>query len=163
MARKIGKQMGPFDCILTSQIPRTVETALAMGFAVDEQWEALGAIPAEVFEEIGHQERWTWAAPFRTFAEVISRDGATAHMGKHQQALWVKALESVPTNGNVLILSHGRIIEAGLVTCVPDEDFSRWGAPFHHCEGVRMKYHEGRFTDVQLLRIEELHLTRKSC
>jgi hypothetical protein len=35
LAREIGSQIGPFDLVLTSHSPRTLETAIAMGFAVD--------------------------------------------------------------------------------------------------------------------------------
>jgi broad specificity phosphatase PhoE len=125
-----------------------------MGFAVDQQMEALGDIPPEVAAEIGHHERWMWDTPFSMFARFIHQGGPTAGMGRRQQEAWLNALESVPANRSVLVISHGRVIGAGLVTCVPGEDFSSWGSPFRHCEGVRLTYEEGRFRDVQLLRIQ---------
>lgn len=152
MAREIGSHLGPFDLVLTSHSPRTLETAIAMSFAVDEQLEALGDIPQEVVEEIGHHERWAWEHPFLTFARFVVRGGPTARMGKRQQEAWMNALESVPADGNILVISHGRVIESGLVTCIPDGDFTSWGAPFRHCEGIRMNFAEGRFTDVQFRR-----------
>jgi hypothetical protein len=99
LAREIGSQIGPFDLVLTSQSPRTLETAVAMGFAVDEQLEALGDIPQEVIEEIGHHERWAWEYPFLTFARFVDRGGPTARMGKRQEEAWMNALESAPANG----------------------------------------------------------------
>ncbi len=88
-ARRIGEKIGPFDLVITSRISRTLETALAMGFAVDEQQEVLGDIPADVWEEIGHQERWTWEEPFVMFAEIIARNGPTSWMGRRQKEAWV--------------------------------------------------------------------------
>lgn len=152
LAREIGNHIGTFDLVLTSHNPRTLETAIAMGFAVDEQLEALGDITPEVMEEIGHHERWTWEYPFLTFAQFVDRGGPTARMGKRQQEAWMNALESAPANGSLLVISHGRVIESGLVTCIPDGDFISWGAPFRHCEGIKMNYAEGRFTDVQFRR-----------
>src|SRR5262245_46512870 len=67
-ARRIGDGIGPFDRVLTSAVPRTLETAIAMGFAVDSQLDVLGAIPPDVWAEIGHHERWEWDAAFATFA-----------------------------------------------------------------------------------------------
>ena len=151
-ARRIGEQMGPFDLVLASQVPRTLETAIAMGFSVDDQLDVLGTIPAGVWDEIGHQERWTWAEPFVMFARIIGKDGAAARLGRQQRATWIQALESVPADGRVLIISHGRVIESGLVTCFPDADFATWGAPFQHGEGIRMGYRDGRFTHVQFRR-----------
>jgi broad specificity phosphatase PhoE len=123
------------------------------GFAVDDQLDALGDITPEVVDEIGHHERWLWERLFVQFAQVVARDGATAHMGRRQQEAWVQALEAVPPNGRVLVISHGRVIESGLVTCFPHGDFAAWGAPFQHCEGVRLRYEAGQFTDVHFLRI----------
>ena len=76
-ARRIGVEIGPFNLVVTSHIPRTLETAIAMGFAVDDQWNVLGDIPASVWDEIGHHERWTWEAPFVQFTQVTARGGAT--------------------------------------------------------------------------------------
>lgn len=152
-ARRIGRNRGPFDLVLTSLIPRTLETALAMGFAVDDQWEVLGDIPTEVWDEIGHQERWAWNNPFAVFAQIAAADGPTALMGRRQQEAWTQALESVHLEGKVLVISHGRVIEAGLVTCAPGADFGTWGSPFQHGEGIRMHYDQGRFTDVQFQRL----------
>jgi broad specificity phosphatase PhoE len=153
LARKVGGETGPFDLVLTSLVPRTLETAVAMGFAVNDQLEALGDLPPAVSEEIGHHERWAWEEPFVTFAHVARQGGPTARMGERQRQAWVRALESVSSGGRVLIISHGRIIESGLVTCIPDGDFAAWGASFHHCEGVRMTFQEGRFQGVELLRV----------
>src|SRR5512145_3096920 len=37
LARLVGQNLGPFDRVITSTLPRAFETAIAMGFAVDEQ------------------------------------------------------------------------------------------------------------------------------
>jgi broad specificity phosphatase PhoE len=152
LARTIGATLGPFDLVLTSHIPRTLETAIAMGFAVDDQLEALGDIPADVAHEIGHHDRWAWATPFVTFAQVVARGGATARMGQRQRETWAQALDSAPAHGRVLVISHGRVIEAGLVTCLPSGDFAAWGASFQHCEGVQMRYDAGQFADIHFFR-----------
>jgi hypothetical protein len=120
---ELGGEIGSFDLVLTSTVPCTVETAIAMGFAVDDQLEVLGDLRADVWEEIGHHDRWSWAEPFVTFAQFVRQGGPTSKMGKQQRDAWVRALESVPTGRLVLIISHGRIIEPGLVTCLPDADF----------------------------------------
>src|SRR5262249_15489848 len=153
LARRIGGEIGPFDLVLTSLVPRTLETAIAMGFAVNDQLEALGELSPEALEEIGHHERWAWEEPFITFAHFVRQGGATTRMGERQRKAWVRALDSVPSGGRVLIISHGRIIESGLVTCIPDGDFAAWGSSFRHCEGARITFAEGRFYGAQLLRV----------
>lgn len=155
LARAVGAEIGPFDLVLTSCVPRTLETAVAMGFAVDDQLDALGDLPPDVYDEVGHHERWTWEAPFTRFAQLIACGGATARLGQRQREVWSQALESIPAHGRVLVVSHGRIIESGVVTCFPDEDVSNWGAPFQHCEGVRLRYECEHFTAIQFLRLPQ--------
>ncbi|MDQ2741632.1 MAG: hypothetical protein M3Z66_04960, partial [Chloroflexota bacterium] len=41
LARRTGNQMGPFDRVITSTVARAYETAIAMGFAVDQQDDRL--------------------------------------------------------------------------------------------------------------------------
>ena len=41
-ARRAGEGLGRFDRVVTSTVPRAFETAIAMGYAVDEQIEQLG-------------------------------------------------------------------------------------------------------------------------
>jgi broad specificity phosphatase PhoE len=151
-ARHIGERLGPYDLVLTSHIPRTLETALAMGFAVDDQLAVLGDIAPDVWVEIGHHERWAWEEPFAVFAQIMAQGGATARLGQAQRQAWKEALEVVPDGGRVLIISHGRVIEAGLVACFPDGDYATWGAPFHHGEGARLTYADGCFTQLVFYR-----------
>ncbi len=155
LARTVGETTGPFDLVLTSTVPRTLETAIALGWAVDEQLAVLGDLPPAVLAEIGHHARWTWAAPFARFAAIVGSGGATARLGRQQEETWRQALEAVPAQGRVLVISHGRIIEAGLVTCFPDGAFAQWGAPFGHLEGVELQYSGSSFTQVRFLRVDQ--------
>lgn len=154
LAREIGMQSGPFDRVLTSYISRTLETAIAMGFAVDCVVEALGDIPVDVVEEIGHHDRWAWEQPFVEFAQFVRRGGPTTRLGLQQVKIWTDVVETVSDVGRVLIVSHGRVIEAGLVAAVPEGNFASWGPPFGHGEGVRLSYTRGRFSVEQFLRVE---------
>jgi broad specificity phosphatase PhoE len=48
LARRVGEGVGPFDRVVTSTLPRAFETAIAMGFAVDEQIALLAGMGADV-------------------------------------------------------------------------------------------------------------------
>ncbi len=95
LARRVGAGTGPFDRVVTSQITRTLETAVAMGFAVDEQLAVLTEIEADARAEAGHHERWTWEEPFVTFVGLVA-----------------------------LVVSHGLVIEVWQVSGadIPDPD-----------------------------------------
>jgi hypothetical protein len=75
LARKVGESMGPFAYVVTSVSPRAIETAIAMGFAVDDTIELpSGYVPGEV----DHHDQWRWPRPYRTYAELIARPSGLA-------------------------------------------------------------------------------------
>lgn len=153
LARRVGASIGPFDRVVTSRITRTLETAIAMGFAVDEQLEVLGRIEPDVWAEVGHHERWGWDEPFVAFARLVGEGGATARLGRAQAEAWREIVRGVPEGGRALVISHGRVIESGSVTCFPDADHAAWGTPFGKCEGLRLTYEGDRWSGAELLRV----------
>ena len=78
LARRIGSTSGPFERVVTSTLPRAFETAIAMGFAVDEQLDALSMMAAGVEDEIN------WDAGFAAWARAIKRGGAAARFAQVQ-------------------------------------------------------------------------------
>jgi broad specificity phosphatase PhoE len=153
LARRVGSELGPFDRVVTSHITRTLETAVAMGFAVDDQWPVLGEITPEVWAEIGHHERWSWSEPFVAFARLMPQGGPTARLGRAQAEAWQAIAEALPEGGRALVISHGRVIESGAVTCYPHANHATWGAPFGKCEGLRLTYRNGAWIAPELLRV----------
>ena len=153
LARRIGTASQQFDFVYTSTVPRTRETAIAMGFAVDEEIDALGLIPDDLATEMGHHDRWSWEHPFVTFRSLVEQGGPIARLGETQRRTWVNILEDLPEDGEALAISHGRVIESGLVNCFPNAPFNDWGPAFTHCEGARLTY-SGDFKEVQLLRVK---------
>jgi hypothetical protein len=59
----------------------------------------------------------------------------------------------VPEDGNALVISHGGIVEAAMVACLPDRDFSEWTVSSSYCEGVRLHFVAGRFVDAEPLSV----------
>jgi broad specificity phosphatase PhoE len=153
LAREIGGNVGPSELVLTSPVPRTLETALAMGYAVDNILDVLAEMPQAMLDEVGHYERWSWPEPFKVFADIMATGGATAQMGQKLRETWQKALDSVSENGKVLVISHGRLLEPGLIACLPDADYATWGKPFQHMEGFQLDYAEGVFSGLKFQRL----------
>ena len=153
LARRVGAGTGPFDRVVTSRITRTLETAVAMGFAVDEQLAVLSEIEPDARTEAGHHDRWGWDEPFAAFARLVERGGATARLGRAQAEAWRAAVEAVPEGGKALVISHGSLIEVCAVTCFPSADHAAWGPPFDKCEGLRLAYEGDTWSGVELLRV----------
>jgi broad specificity phosphatase PhoE len=148
LARQIGATMGPFDRVITSTIPRAYETAVAMGFAVDEQYQGLSILPYGVEDEVA------WDAGFAAFAQAVRRGGITSHYAVLLVAYWLRVMRELPADGRALIITHGGITEAGAVACLPGADHAAWGLQCDYCEGVRLEYDGQRFTAAEILRVK---------
>ena len=154
-ARALSHDMGTFTRVLSSEIPRTLETAVAMGFAVDDSLEVPSNLMDAAIDVVGHHERCEWEQPWARFATLVRQPGPVANLGAWLRAIWEQNLVAVPDGERLLVISHGRTIEIGVIACLTDlsiADFAMWGESLHHGEGIRMSYDHGRFTHPRVIR-----------
>src|SRR5919199_1578230 len=90
LARRVGDAMGPFARIVTSTVPRAFETAIAMGFAVDEQRDELAMMGADVDAEVH------WQEGFAAFQRAYRLGRATARFCGAQERLLREIVGRVP-------------------------------------------------------------------
>lgn len=153
-ARQAGEMMGPFAYVVASIVPRTLETAIAMGFAPDvcidhgggPLWEAS-------LEEVPFHAQWEADEPFVLYRDAIARGGAMHELAQLQLDIWTSALDRVPDGEAALVVTHGGLSDAGLVHALPDEDHVSWGRPISQLEGGRLTYDGERFALVELIRL----------
>ena len=150
LARNVGEGLGPFERVITSTLPRAFETALAMGFAVDEQFDLLSAMPLDADEEIA------WDAGFALLAQAVKRGGAVALYAGQLATLHYNIVQNLPENGRALVVSHGGIVELTAIGCLPDADYSTLGPGCDYCEGVLLTFEHDRFTAIEVLRVSGL-------
>jgi broad specificity phosphatase PhoE len=149
LAREVGEQLGSIAYVLTSDSPRAVETAVAMGLAVDDTV----AMPSGyVSGEAEFHQQLTWPQPWSRYAELIARGEGLARVTEAQQAIWIGALQQVEDGAAALIVGHGGGLEPALVACFPDAEYRRWGSLFGHCDGARLGFADGRFVDLRIRR-----------
>ncbi len=147
LARRVGETMGHFDRVVTSTIPRAFETAIAMGFAVDEQREELGSMPDEVARAVD------WQGGCADLQRAARAGGAAARYVVEQGRLLREIAQALPEGGRALVISHGGIVEAGAVGCLPDYNFSAWTESASYCEGIRLRFDGHRFIEAEPLRL----------
>ncbi len=153
LARLVGSAMGPFALVVASLIPRTLETALAMGFAVDELVEMGAGGWEEATAEIDHRSLRSDDELYLRYMDRFAAGGAVTEVGRRQAALWEQVTTRIGAGEAALVVSHGGLIEPALIAALPDGwDHSRWGRGFEQCEGVRLNW-DGRFTDAFPLRL----------
>src|SRR5262245_8593625 len=106
LARRVGETMGKFDLVITSDLPRAYETAIAMGYAVDRKEKLLGEL-GDLTSELN------WELGVSEFARGYNMGKETAKWcRKHAKLLRSIASELRP-DGAALLVSHGGMIEAG--------------------------------------------------
>ena len=147
LAKKVGGSMGPFARVVTSCLPRAQETAVAMGFAVDEAIEILGDFPENLKGEID------WDAPFATLRESLLRSKKVAGFAMTLLQALCKIMEHSPEEQRALVISHGGLIELALVAGFPETDVSSWGADFGFCEGAVISFDNERFEGIRFIRV----------
>ncbi len=148
LARRVGHDRGPFNRVVTSELARAYETAIAMGFAVDARSRLLSNWGADPFVGIDP------STGFAAVAAAVRRGGEFARFADAQLGLWRSIVSSLPEGGQGLVVTHGGFVEAGTVAALPDLDFESWGGWCRYCEGVRLAYDGQRFADAELLRVE---------
>ena len=148
LARLVGQSMGPFDRVVTSTLPRAFETAIAMGFAVDEHKELINTYGSTVEKEA------PWPQPFNNYAEIVKQEGAAARYAQKLAKYYASIMEFISEGRSALVINHGGVVELGIVGCLPDYDFSSWGDPVDYCEGARL-YWDDKFVRAEVLRVNK--------
>jgi broad specificity phosphatase PhoE len=146
LARLVGQNMGPFDRVVTSTHPRAFETAVAMGFAVDEQNELMNTYGGAVSNEV------PWPQPFYNYSEIIKQKGAAARYANKLAKYYAGVMEFISEGRSALVINHGGVVELSVVGCLPEVDFSALGDSADYCEGARL-YWDDQFIRAEVLRV----------
>ena len=148
LARLVGETSGPFSLVATSHIPRAIETAIAMGFEIDEINEFLAHVPVDV------PDSSLWPSPFSTISQAVSSGGPAAKFASEMADTWRSIVERIPDSAKALIVTHGGLVEVGTVAAVPNYPHAELGDAIGYCEGVRLSF-DGRFTSCEILRVPD--------
>ncbi len=148
LARLVGRSLGSFASFVTSASPRAIETALAMGYAVDDTVDLpSGYLP----NQVAHHDQWHWPQPYRRYAELLALLPELAAVADAHRELWTRLMAAVPNGTAVLVVGHGGAIEPGLVTCLPQADHASWArrsaiATAHTCASTKAVSSTSSFT-----------------
>jgi broad specificity phosphatase PhoE len=147
LARLVGQNLGPFDRVVTSIRPRAFETAIAMGFAVDEENELMSTYGDVVEAEA------PWPMAPAAYARVIRRGKAAARYAGLLAEYYYRLSNYLADGRAALVINHGGVVELGAVACLPGADHGAWGPHFDCCEGVRLFWDDGKFINAEILRV----------
>lgn len=147
LARWLGANLGPFERVVTSTLPRAFETAIAMGFAVDKQIELMSSYGREVEREA------PWPQSFAAYSKAVKRGGAAARYAQQLASFYSKLAGNLTEGRAALVINHGGVLELGAVACLPDTDYESWGDASDYCEGARLFWEDGKWVNAEVLRL----------
>ena len=155
-ARAVGATIGPFAFVVASIVPRTLETAIAMGFAPDACIDQGGGPLWEAsLEEVPFHAQWEADEPFVMYAEAIARGGAMRELADLQVAIWTDAVGHVADGEAALVVTHGGLVDSGLVRALPGADHASWGPPISQLEGALLAFDGSGFSLVEWRRRDQ--------
>jgi broad specificity phosphatase PhoE len=147
LARRVGAgEFGPiprYDLVVTSPQPRALETAIAIGFAVDEQLDALWM--GDAANDL--------PLDFGKYAEQVhSRPRLGLFVDELARAL-VAAVARLPEDGTALVVSHGGVVELSAVALLPAARHELWAPPIGYAEGIRLIFEGSDCVAAEPLRV----------
>jgi broad specificity phosphatase PhoE len=146
LARRIGATMGPFELTFTSPKPRAFETAIAMGFAVDEQLDVLAEWTDDLSDAAEH-------GGFTAVGVLVRGHGAAAKIARAYRRALLDTARSLSDGRAALIISHSSVVEGSVMACLPELDGAALGRGVGYCEGVRLAFQGDDFAGAQILRV----------
>jgi len=156
LARNIGAALGPFDRVVTSVLPRSRETALAMGFAVDYELVTLRTGNDSAYDVVGAFDWDSVPTPFVGIAKLLASDDNYKLYAHSLAALWRDILTPLGPDDAALYIGHAGELEAALVACFPDANHEGWGGMFRPMEGAKITFsgEPARFSSLEIIRLD---------
>ncbi|RPJ26265.1 MAG: phosphoglycerate mutase family protein [Chloroflexi bacterium] len=147
LARLVGENLGPFDRVVTSTLPRAFETAIAMGFVVDEQVELMSTYGDGVEREV------PWPQSFMAYAKAVKQNGAAARYASQLAEYYAELADTLADGRCALVINHGGVLELGLTASFPGADYESWGEAADYCEGARLYWEDEKCVNAEILRV----------
>ncbi|OED44822.1 hypothetical protein AB833_00615 [Chromatiales bacterium (ex Bugula neritina AB1)] len=88
LARYVGDSMGSYRYVVTSTLPRAIQTAIALGYEVNETIETIGGAPENILSIV------SWPKSFSEVARVVAEVSEVGGYARSQADVWLKVAES---------------------------------------------------------------------
>jgi broad specificity phosphatase PhoE len=137
-----------YALVVTSPVPRAVQTTIAMGHAVDEEDWTMASMG-------GSMNDFPWDVSFAAMQDAIRADPVAAAYATHQAAQLRYWLSRIEPGEALLVVNHGGIAEVGAIGLLGSVDVAALGPALDTCEGVRLELDGDRVIRVEALRFDE--------
>ena len=148
LARMLGNEMGRFNRVVTSPLPRAFQTAIAMGYAVDETFEILAGT------EMGIELDCPFGSSFSEYSQAArQKDSPDSHYASALAIFYQKLVSSLPEGGAALVINHSSVVELSAAACLPEINLDFLGDFVLYCEGCRLTWDNGAFIRAEFIRV----------
>jgi broad specificity phosphatase PhoE len=147
MARALGVAAPTYAIVVSSPRPRARETALAIAGRVDGIDNVLDVASDEVLTEAQYS-----SAHSHELLTAHLRDNPLAYaFAQDQLSTWDRFAADLSDGKTALLVTHGGNIALGAVLLAERIGGTLDPLPLGHCEGVRLRYSNGRPLSVERL------------
>lgn len=144
LAHRVGATMGEFDLVVTSPLPRALQTAVAFGYGIDQVREELKEY-SEIFRPLP-----PWDSGFQALFDYFKKYSQAREFLNN---LVLELIRTNPRAKRILMVSHSGIVESTLLSCLQDPVVRDWGDPLSYCEGVSWSWDGQQFLNPEIKRI----------
>jgi len=149
LARKVGEDMSEFDLVISSKSTRAIETAIGMGYSVNDTIDfKLAAqnlkFPIKYLPE---------GSIYQIYQEEFKLNESIGEFGNNLKSLILDKLKSSNAK-RVLLITHGGVIESSTVAFFPQFDYSHWNTGAVHCGGVKFEFDNDSFKNLELIEVK---------
>jgi broad specificity phosphatase PhoE len=147
LARRVGAgEFGAiprYDLVVTSPSPRAFETAIAIGFAVDEQLDELWMGDAAHDPPID----------FAHYATQVRERPRLALFVRRLARVLGSIVDRLPPDGAALVVSHGGVVELSALELLPTANRALWVPAIGYAEGIRLVFEGSQCVGAEPLRV----------
>lgn len=141
IAHQVGKILGDFDLVITSVSSRAIETCIALGYTIDITIDFSSSTEGinKPLKQLADR------TPFIVYQQEYQDKSIIFDFGNNCKKLILDAITNSPKQkkNNILLVSHGGVIEASTVAFSPKTDFESFGPGVDYCEGVLIELTDG--------------------
>ncbi len=97
----------------------------------------------------------SWNAGFTAWLNAAQQSQIVKQYTQTMAEVLRSIVRALPDDGRALMISHGGIVEACAVSCLPTDTRFTDDAPCGYCEGVRLTFEGEAVVNLEMLRVEQ--------
>ena len=142
MAERLARSAPAYAVVAASPLPRAKETASIIGGRLDSADPALLPDLSQVVQVRTIEE----------YAPLLAAGERERALADEQAGAWLR-LGGTAKDGTALVITHGGVIELAALRIAKAIGKDLRGDAFSYCEGVRIRYTDGKPTSLEVLRV----------